>query len=40
VANGTLEGYSASLPAKPHETFEAILAPSAVHNLPATGDDE
>jgi hypothetical protein len=40
VANGTLEGYSASLPAKPHETFEAILAPSAVHNLPATGDEE
>ncbi len=40
VANGTIEGYSASLPAKPHETFEAILSPTAVHNLPATGEDE
>lgn len=40
VANGTIEGYSATLPAKPHETFEAILSPTAVHNLPATGEDE
>ncbi|HEY8600842.1 MAG TPA: hypothetical protein VIL85_20565 [Thermomicrobiales bacterium] len=40
VANGTIEGYSATLPAKPHETFEAILSPSAVHNLPASGEEE
>jgi len=40
VANGTIEGYSATLPAKPHETFEAILAPSAVHNLPVTGGED
>lgn len=40
VANGTLEGYSAALPAKPHETFEATLCPSAVHNLPGSGEDE
>jgi hypothetical protein len=40
VANGTIESYSATLPAKPHETFEAILSPTAVHNLPATGEDE
>ena len=40
VANGTIEGYSASLPARAHETFEAILAPSAVHNLPGGGEEE
>ena len=40
VANGTIEGYSATLPAKPHETFEAILSPTAVHNLPGGGEDE
>ncbi len=40
VANGTIEGYSASLPARAHETFEAILAPSAVHNIPGGGEDE
>jgi len=40
VANGTIEGYSASLPARAHETFEAILAPSAVHNIPGGGEEE
>ena len=38
VANGTIEHYSASLPAKAHETFEVLLASHVVHNM--TDDDE
>jgi hypothetical protein len=41
VANGTIEGFSDALPARPHETFEVTLAASAVHNLPvAAGEEE
>ena len=38
VANGTLDAYSANLPAKPHETFEVALSANAVHTLPAHTD--
>lgn len=40
VANGTIEEFSAALPARPHETFEVTLAPHVVHNLPPDGADE
>ena len=38
IANNTIEEYSNTLPAKPHETFEVTLAGHVVHNL--TDDDE
>lgn len=38
VAGGTIEHYSASLPAKPHETFEVLLAANVVHTM--ADDDE
>jgi hypothetical protein len=38
VTDGTLESFTAVLPAKPHESFEVVLAERAVHKLPVDNE--